>query len=174
MLAIWQYFTLERPTSNTVSPVMAKGNTKEDELQRQTLETAFHRWDKFYKDSPKATMITNKQSQIHYSGTPTAVVCWKRGILPPNGAFGAMVQFARSQIYLRNCPPQSIRFNVSYCRLLFYTVIVIIFECLVFELLLHYSFIPLLFHLKRLIYLLNCGCTLIIFLKEWFIPRLFI
>lgn len=50
---------------------MAKGNTKEDELQRQTLESAFHRWDKFYKDSLKAPKITDKQSQIHYSGRPT-------------------------------------------------------------------------------------------------------
>ena len=92
MSAVWQYFTLDAPTSKTATcnvcrerggTSVANFNTsnlikhlktrhakehdkykskgkRKDELQQQTLETAFQRREKFPKDSPKATKITDK------------------------------------------------------------------------------------------------------------------
>ena len=95
MSAVWQYFTLDAPTSKTATcnvcrEKISRGGTsvanfnisnlikhlktrhakehdefkskgkRKDELQQQTLETAFQRREKFPKDSPKATKITDK------------------------------------------------------------------------------------------------------------------
>ncbi|XP_052393278.1 zinc finger BED domain-containing protein 4-like [Carassius gibelio] len=96
MSAVWQYFTVDFPTSKTAKcnickEAISRGGTnvanfntsnlikhlktrhtkehdeftkakgkKKDELQQQTLETAFQRRDKFTKDSQKATKITDK------------------------------------------------------------------------------------------------------------------
>ena len=69
---------------------------KKDELQQQTLETAFHRRDKFPKDSQKATKITDKILEFIVLDDQPLSVVENVGFRRVMEHFGAKVLFARS------------------------------------------------------------------------------